>query len=235
MSTSFHNSSGMEEIHLRASCAMSAKLGTTDDYEAEYTHLAEQLDKVTLKLLHSALESSDQHRALDICQRLRTGQGLEVAYTLCEQLGYVKLCRAVENLRDDMFPEEEEEDGEDDGTQSGLVDEHSTTVSLTPEGSVYEGLGRSPVKRSRVDDSDDGDNSTVATVQDVTDKVPRSKIRKGPTNPFAKKNLSSPVKKSSKPNLLLSPGLNKSTPKLSRLSTFSARSRENVKKNKHFI
>jgi len=230
------NSSAAEEIHLRATCAMQAKLATTDDYEAEYAHLAEELDKVTLKLLHSALESSNQYHALDICQRLRTEKGLDVAKPLCEQFGFSKLCRAVENLRDELFPEEDDDD-------DGLIDEHTTRtssskVSLTPDGSVYEGLGRGPIKRSRADDGSVGDNSTVLTMQEMLeDEVHQpSKIRKGPTNPFAKKHLSSPVKKSSRPALLLSPaGTSKSTPKLSRLSTFSARSRENVKKNKHFI
>jgi chromosome transmission fidelity protein 4 len=167
----------------------------------------------------SIVETGKLERALDLAERLHLEKSLDVAMTIADRLNHRNLSDRIYAVKERRFAMEEEpmEDlGPEDYTPHDDFEEtESTTVS--PEW---------PNVRKRTERHEDDWEEP----KEKKSKTANSKSLAKPSNPFAKKKMESPARPS------MSPG--KSTPlkpALSRLSTFSAQSREKTKSAKKIL
>lgn len=182
------------------------------DLEEEYSGLCAQVDKVTLKLFMSTAEAGKLERSLDLVQRLHLEKSFDIAITVAERMRHDELSDKIEDIKDRRFAIDEEEEDEDEmfpDTQPEKsahgTPDRPSTRNISPETA-------SGNKRPR-----DKDEELVSTV--------RRKI-----NPFAKKRIESPGR------VALSP-VKESHARIgiSRLSSFSATSREMSKISKKIL
>lgn len=230
--TNKHSTSApLEELSVRANLALnqkklvvanSASLGfDVSELEDEYNGLCAQVDKVTLKLFMATVEAGKLERALDLVERLHLEKSYEIAITVAERMNYRTLGDKIENFMHRRFAVEEDEDDDDDFAESEelfpdsqddpiteLRTPHNPSRNISPESQII-----SRTKRS------------IEEVQ--PGGVP---ARRTTTNPFAKKRIASPARPSMSPT--------KGSPArvgISRLSSFSAQSREMKKLGKTLL
>ena len=80
-----------------------------------------QQDKVTLKLLSSAVQSAKVKRGYDLVQRLHSEKNYDIAIKMADHIGHRKLIDRIDEARLRKYPpldEEEEEDMFDDDAAS---------------------------------------------------------------------------------------------------------------------
>lgn len=223
----------MEELSVRAKLSLNQKkfvLANTasegydvTEMEDEYNGLCAQVDKVTLKLFMAIVESGKLERALDLVERLHLEKSFDIAVTVAERMNHRNLSDKIEDVKDRRFAVEEEDDDveEDDEMFPDSPREKKIVMERTPREPTSRNISpESHNKRNReeVDDNEEEEETPV---------VRRKKI-----NPFAKKRLESPGRP------LMSPTKGAASPArvgISRLSSFSARSRETSKISKKLL
>lgn len=228
--TSKHsNSAPIEELSVRANLALnqkklvvanSASRGfDVSELEDEYKGLCAQVDKVTLKLFMATVEAGKLERALDLVERLHLEKSFDIAITVAERMNYRTLGDKVEHVKHRRFAVEEEDDDDFGQTEELFPDSqvepitevhtpHRPSRNISPESQII-----SRTKR-RHEELQPG-------------SVPE---RRPIANPFAKKRIESPARPSLSPT--------KQSPArvgISRLSSFSAQSREMKKVGKMLI
>jgi len=228
----------LEELSVRAKLALNqkkymlSKTGTdgydVDELEDEYRGLCAQVDKVTLKLFMANLELGKVERALDLTHKLHLEKSFDIAIHLAERTSHRTLTDRIETLKDRRFAVEEDDNISDDEQFNDEVDvlnpnsqASQPSINVIPDSSQKNPT--TPVKkRLRGYTENDNDN----------DNDEQKKSRKN-LNPFAKKRYESPAR----------PGFsqtsqNKDTPTrigISRLSSFSAKSRSLSKERKNIL
>lgn len=198
------------------------------EMEDEYNGLCAQVDKVTLKLFMATVESGKLERSLDLVERLHLEKSFDIAITVAERMNHRNLSDKIEDVKDRRFAvdEEEEEEVED---EDELFPDTQLEDTIVRRQTVREPTSRniSPDYSSRNKRShQDMDNED----DEVTPVVRRTKI-----NPFAKKRLESPGRPVRSPAKSTSTPPRSSVSKLSRLSSFSAKSRATSKVAKKLL
>eukprot|EP00584_Thalassiosira_punctigera_P002193 CAMPEP_0172533418 /NCGR_PEP_ID=MMETSP1067-20121228/6134_1 /TAXON_ID=265564 ORGANISM="Thalassiosira punctigera, Strain Tpunct2005C2" /NCGR_SAMPLE_ID=MMETSP1067 /ASSEMBLY_ACC=CAM_ASM_000444 /LENGTH=1269 /DNA_ID=CAMNT_0013318063 /DNA_START=140 /DNA_END=3949 /DNA_ORIENTATION=+ len=92
-----------------------------DEIEEEYAQKCNQVDKVTLKLFGSVVQSGKVERGYDLVQRLHSEKSYDIAIQMADRIGHRKLSDRIDELRLRKFPpidEEEEEEAFDDDAAS---------------------------------------------------------------------------------------------------------------------
>ena len=195
------------------------------ELDDEYNGLCAQVDKVTLKLFMATVEAGKLERSLDLVERLHLEKSFEIAITVAERMNHRNLTDKIEDVKDRRFAAEEEdqeEDGVDEMFPDSQGDDHVTETKSTPRKSFSGNISPDSEIISRTKRSHD------EVEQEEEARVPVSRSKK--INPFAKKRLESPGRPSMSPS--------KTSPArvgISRLSSFSARSREMSKITKKLL
>jgi len=218
------NSSVLEEASVRANLALTQKKFLTDvtasdgldthDMKAEYDHFCANVDKVTLKLFHATVSAGKLERALDLCERLHLEKSFEIASRVADMANYRNLADRIDEAKErkypiDMKPFDDVDLHGEVGHKDSDFDEESGSQRISPE--------NDRLRNRSFDDIPDNEK-----VPDENTMFHNNKRRRK-SNPFAKKRLESPGKK----NQFLSPHPSPSKSiALSRLSSFSAQSRE---------
>eukprot|EP00579_Thalassiosira_antarctica_P009756 CAMPEP_0201922180 /NCGR_PEP_ID=MMETSP0903-20130614/10281_1 /ASSEMBLY_ACC=CAM_ASM_000552 /TAXON_ID=420261 /ORGANISM="Thalassiosira antarctica, Strain CCMP982" /LENGTH=1247 /DNA_ID=CAMNT_0048459265 /DNA_START=142 /DNA_END=3888 /DNA_ORIENTATION=+ len=231
-----------------------------DEIEEEYNQKCLNVDKVTLKLFRSVVESGKVERGFDLVQRLHSEQTYDIAIQMADRVGHRKLSDRIEEVKLQKFPplEEEEEPFNDSASfESGMRSERSNSFDeyepvvttrqqrmemmnrgISPEG---EGAHSPQRRRSHDDDAEEserGYNSTDA------ESPPRESLKRK----FEQDHHATPAasnKKRINPfarKLMESPakGIMKvvGSPtklSLSRASTFSTKSRQKQRSGKQIV
>lgn len=219
----------MDEICVRANLALenkkflqdlevSANPTVADELDDEYNQACAKVDKVTLKLYFTHLQNGKLENAYDLAQRLHLEKSFEIAMEAADRSGYSRLSDRIHDVREHRFPildVSEDEDHFDDG--QSIIDISTTEPNVN-------GRRISPISTSRTkrkDTEEDNDDMEESSPESSTNGNRR-------INPFAKKLKESPPK-----TMVESPVPKK--PALSRMSTFSAESRQKSKFAKHFL
>lgn len=219
---------GMDEICVRANLALenkkflqdlelSANPGIGDELDIEYNQACAKVDKVTLKLYLTFMQDGKLENAYDLTQRLHLEKSLEIAMEAADRSGHARLSDRIHALREERFPILEEPEDEDQ------FDNLSPVGLSTAEPEMMRRISPSSItrtKRKHPEEDDDVD------LQEPTSESSNNINRR--LNPFAKKHKESPPK-----TIMESPQPKK--PALSRMSTFSAESRQKSKLTKHFL
>ena len=217
----------LEEASVRATMALTQKRFLTDInfsdgldthlMEVEYDQLCANVDKVTLKLFHSTVTAGKLERALDLCNRLHLEKSFDIATRVADMANHRTLADRINEAKERKFPEEVETfEGRDRQDQFGVhrtdTEEEIRSQRISPES------GRIP-KRTFDNFSDTHYEKSIDG--ESSNHFPRLGRK---ANPFAKKLIESPGRNV---NSLASPGRSPSKSiVLSRLSSFSVRSRE---------
>ena len=194
------------------------------ELEEEYNGLCAQVDKVTLKLFMATVETGKLERSLDLVDRFHLEKSFEIAITIAERMNHRSLSDKIEEVRQRCFAvydDDEEKDDEECDSDVLFPDsqqcDHVTETRPTP-------------------------NSSSQNISPESQLIPRNKrpidqvhqleipVRRAKVNPFAKARIASPARPSLSPR--------KESPArigISRLSSFSARSRETSKISKKLI
>jgi hypothetical protein len=191
------------------------------EVEDEYEELCKKVDKVTLKLFFSLVDNGEpgiQENAFDLVRRLHFEKSYDLAVKAADMRGLTKLSDRILDSKEERF-----DDVDDDEDPVG---EPSSNESIN-----YTPTDHPPVQRRKVSPisstkrKERDENEEVDSENDMPEPklVPRRRA-----NPFAKKLKESPPK-----SIMDSPLLKK--PTLSRMSTFSAESRQKSKLTKHFL
>lgn len=227
----------MDEICVRANLALenkkfvqdlelSANPGIEDELEDEYTQACVQVDKVTLKLLFNLMKEEKLENAYDLAQRLHLEKSLEVASKGADRVGQTRLSDRIHDLREMRFPvtnEPEDRPEFDDDDEQQHDETPQERVSLNSRRvSPNTDTARFSKRREREEDLAESDVDTL----DEPEPEPVTARRR--LNPFAKKHKESPPKE-----MMESP--RPKHPTLSRMSTFTAESRQKSKLAKHFL
>ena len=226
----------MDEICVRANLALenkkfvqdlelSANPGIEDELEDEYTQACAQVDKVTLRLLFNLMKEEKLENAYDLAQRLHLEASLELASKGADRVGQTRLSDRIHDLREMRFPvgnePEERQEFDDDEQQYDETPQERASVN-SKRVSPNTDTARFSKRREREEDLAESDNDTLDEPEPEPVKVRRR------LNPFAKKHKESPPKE-----MMESP--RPKQPTLSRLSTFTAESRQKSKLAKHFL
>jgi hypothetical protein len=191
------------------------------ELEEEYDRLSAQVDKMTLKLFILFVEAGKLERAFDLVERLHLEKSFDIAITIAERLRQGILCDKIEERKYLRFGgvNDDDHDHDDDvaiDTRVKKGQEKQRDESLMP-----------PLRSIRTpEESTELGKRPRPTPEDNTHSIKPTAIQR---NPFAKSRMESP------PRFLRMAG-EASSPnrfgKLSRLSTFSSKSRElrNVRK-----
>lgn len=196
------------------------------EVENEYTRLCVQVDKVSLKLYFTLIENGLSERALDVVKRLHNEKSMDVAITAADQKGLSKLSDNIIDLKEERFNQDFDEDNDqysDDEEDS--VDSRFENTPVEQNTANTRRVSPESTKR-KVRSGDFGNEDSDLDEDDVSQEKPTIRSRR--LNPFAKKLKESPPKA-----IMDSPQLKK--PTLSRMSTFSAQSRQKSKLTKHFL
>ena len=217
----------MDEVYVRASLALENKKfvnefelstdATADagELEQEYDAMCIEIDKVTLKLFFTLVQGGKLECAYDLSQRLHNEKSFNVAITAADRCGQQKLSDRIHDLMEERFREDlvEEEDVSDD--ESLAMDNAPTEETVVH----LRRVSPNAVTKRKEREEDVEASSEVPE--------PANKVRRR-LNPFAKTHKESPPKA-----MMESPQAKK--PTLSRMSTFSAESRQKSKLAKHFL
>ncbi len=191
-----------------------------EDVEREYSDMCVKADKVTLKLLFSLLGSEEggfMERALDVTKRLHHEKSFDLAMKAADLRGLTKLSDQILDAKENRFNDDFDESDEES------VDDKSLDESMGNGSEMPTATRRvSPVSSSKRKEREED-------LEQSGDEVPSPKpVSRRRLNPFARKHKESPPK-----TLLNSPVAKK--PTLSRMSTFSAQSRQKSKISKHLL
>lgn len=194
---------------------------------------------MTLKLFMNMADAGKVESALDLVDRLHLEKSFDIAITVADRLNHRNLSDRIEEKKDIRFAVDDpmEDDAQDkydapfgnyaeEDDLAGQEEDAHTGRRISPDGTS----SRKP-KRSMDDASDDDEESqewSRPAKKFRGEKAKKSLVKQ--TNPFAKKRLESPMKKSS-----VSPGKSPSKLALSRSSTFSTQSREKSKVSKRIL
>lgn len=128
-------SRALEEVYIRAKAALrqkkimnefkSSEGADPNQLEDEYDKLSAQLDKVTIKLFLAACETGKVERALDLCSRLHLDQSFGIVLQVADRFNFGKLIEQIGLVRDQMFPLDQGNGGED---EKHVYDEDDGTV-----------------------------------------------------------------------------------------------------------
>ena len=253
----------MDEICVRANLALenkkfvqdlevSANPGIEDELEDEYTQACVQVDKVTLKLLFNLMKEEKLENAYDLAQRLHLEKSLEVASKGADRVGQTRLSDRIHDLREMRFPvanepeDRPEFDDDDDDDEQQYDETPQERVSLNYKRvSPDIDTARFSKRRERevhlaesdVDTLDEPEPEPVTVrrrlnpfvnVDTLDEPEPEPVTVRRRVNPFAKNHKESPPKE-----MMESP--RPKQPTLSRMSTFTAESRQKSKLAKHFL
>ncbi len=191
------------------------------EVEDEYEELCKKVDKVTLKLFFSLVDNGEpgiQENAFDLVRRLHFEKSYDLAVKAADMRGLTKLSDRILDAKEERF------DDVDDDEDPVCEPSSNESINYTP-------TDHPPVQRRRVSPisstkrKERDEDEEVDSENDMSEPklVPRRRA-----NPFAKKLKESPPK-----SIMDSPLLKK--PTLSRMSTFSAESRQKSKLTKHFL
>ena len=235
-----------------------------EDAEEDYDASAQVVDKVTLKLFTEVAKAGKVERALDVARRLHLERSLDLAVRMADRVGQQRLADRIEDVRAGRFPAPAEDDEEDDGGSFGgdygdaaddeeritsraqLMERNNSRVS--PEG----GRLSTPTKdRGQSDNESAGEEYAGHHDTEEESPPPAASARpakkrglahddssaplvtagkkKRRANPFAKRTLMSPAKN------LARPPKSPARVSLSRQSTFSAKSRQKMRKGKQIV
>lgn len=219
-------------------------------------------DKVTLKLFSSVVKSGMVERGYDLVQRLHSEKSYDIAIKMADRIGHRKLSDRIDELKLRKFPpldEEEEEEAFDDaasyesdmhrGRRSEGFDDREPVVTTRQQQMERMMRGISPdnhtprQRRSRDHDADDlqeGDGYPTTDDESPPREMLKRKFEEGDRaetpstnrkriNPFAKKKLESPAKG------IMKVPRSPAKLSLSRLSTFSAKSRQKQRSGKQIV
>ena len=250
----------MDEVCVRANLALenkkfvqdlelSANPGIEDELEDEYTQACVQVDKVTIKLLFNLMKEEKLENAYDLAQRLHLVESLIVASKGADRVGQTRLSDRIHELREMRFPVGNEDD--DDEQQYDQTPQERSSLSsknVSPDTDT----ARFSKRREREEDHAESDVDTLDEPErepvkvrrrlnrdreedlaesdvDTLDEPEREPVKvRRRLNPFAKKHKESPPKE-----MMESP--RPKQPTLSRMSTFTAESRQKSKLAKHFL
>ena len=182
---------------------------------------------MTLKLFFNAVKSGKVEIALDLIERLHSEKSYDIAINAAEQCNRIQLSDEIAALKDIKFSIVDEEFDEM-STQDDYQSENefqSMTQSVSRNVSPDEKERNLETnKRSREPELEEDSNRKI---------FPTKKMLKV-KNPFAKRKMESPLRPSPKKK---SSGNSegKSQTSLSRLSTFGAQARQEVKKGKTIL
>lgn len=183
------------------------------DLEEEYAGLCAQVDKVTLKLFMTTVEAGKLERSLDLVERLHLEKSFDIAITVAERMSHNELSDKIEDVKDRRFAVDEEEE------------EDEMFPDSQPENTTHGTPDRASTRNISPDTSSGNKRPHEAIDHEEVEQTVRRKF-----NPFAKKRMESPAR------VALSPVKeNPARVGISRLSSFTATSREMSKANKHLI
>ena len=190
----------------------------SDQLETEYASMCAQVDKVTLKLFISMAEAGKVERALDLSRRLHLEKSFDIAMTVADQTNLRKLSDRVFTIKEERFYNDLSDD--EDGVVRESEADYESDYEQSSQGfrKVTPDISKKAVDRHRVHDGLDANSPS---------KMQKMMRRQ---NPFAKKRKESP----SKTNPLVESSPSKK-PMLSRMSTFSAQSRQQSKFSKQIM
>jgi chromosome transmission fidelity protein 4 len=181
--------------------------------------MSAQVDKVTLKLFISMAEAGKVERALDLSRRLHLEQSFDIAMTVADQTNLRKLSDKIFTIKEERFNNELSDDEEEEVARDFDADyESDYEPSSQGQRKVTPDISKKAVDRRA--SNEDLDASSPSKMQ----KIMRRQ------NPFAKKRKESPTKTT--PVVESSPS---KKPMLSRMSTFSAQSRQQSKFSKQIM
>jgi len=219
----------LDEICVRANLALenkrfvqeievSANPGMEEDLEDEYSRACAKVDKATLTFFFKLMEDEKLENAYDLAQRLHLEKSLEIASTAADRVGQARLSDRIHDLRDMRFPliEDPEEELQ-------MYDNEPEYNNDTPKESTALYREVTATKFKRKEHEETLEDSDAESLDEPKPEPVRRRL-----NPFAKKHKESPPKK-----MMESPRPKKLT--LSRMSTFTAESRQKSKLAKHFL
>lgn len=200
--------------------ANSASLGfDVSELEDEYNGLCAQVDKVTLKLFMATVEAGKLERSLDLVERLHLEKSFEIAITVAERMNYRILSDKIESYMHRRFATDDTDDDGVADTDDLFPDSQDDPIAET----------RTPHGPSR---NISPESQIISRTKRNIDEVHQDDVptRRTISNPFAKKRIESPARPSLSPT--------KESPArvgISRLSSFSAQSREMKKVGKKLL
>ena len=225
-----HCSIALDEVSVRANLALENKQAMmllnlssnqgdhAAEVEDEYEELCKKVDKVTLKLFFSLVDNGEagiQEKAFDLVRRLHFEKSYDLAIKAADMRGLTKLSDRVDDAKEERFYDDENSVGEPSTNES---------INYTPtDHPPVQGRKVSPISSTKRKERDEKEE-----VDSENDMPERQLVPRRRANPFAKKLKESPPK-----SIMDSPLLKK--PTLSRMSTFSAESRQKSKLTKHFL
>lgn len=195
------------------------------ELEEEFNGLCAQVDKVTLKLFMATVETGKVERSLDLVERLHLEKSFEIAITISERMNQRSLSDKIEEIRDRCFAVYDEDDEAED-------DEAFETDALFPDSQHCDHATETKPTPKRSSRNISPESQIIPRNKRLIDEVHQEEVtvRRAKVNPFAKARIASPARPSLSPR--------KESPArigISRLSSFSARSRETTKINKKLI
>ena len=211
-----------------------------DETEELYEQRCVSVDKETLKLFNATVAAGKVERAYDLVARLRSEKAVDLALKVADRVGQHKLSDKIEELLARKYPPLDEDDGgfDDaascDSRHSDGSDDDAPAVAtrrqrterpsqrISPEG------GRTPRAHGGEECSTDEESPPREALKRKFEAAPAAAKKR--TNPFAKKRLESPAKKSAAKGLGSPARLS-----LSRSSTFSASARKKQRRGKQIL
>ena len=200
-----------------------------------------------MKLFNAVVQAGKVERAYDLVQRLHSERALDVAITWADRQGQRKLSDRIEEFKLRKYPPIDEEEPFDDSASfdSGVRSERSNAsfdeveepiIATRRERMEMQRISpeiQTPLQRNAEESqerySTDEESPPHQSLKRKLADSPTPQQSKKRINPFAKKKLESPAKglgKYSSPTKSL---------KLSRQSTFSAKSREKQRRGKQIV
>jgi chromosome transmission fidelity protein 4 len=188
-----------------------------------------------LKLFMAIATAGKLEMALDLVDRLHLEKSFDIAMTVADRLNHRNLSDRIEEKKELRFMvDDKSDDGLETDYQAAFSeppagdysDEEEDTASsrrITPDA----GQSRKSKRADAFDDDEIEKWSRPEKKSRGATEAKRSLVK--PINPFAKKRMESPARQS------VSPAKSPSKPSLSRLSTFSAQSREKSKISKRLL
>jgi len=243
----------MEEMSIRAAISLKQELLLQDiegnensesesDLFEQYTKHCINVDKLTLKFFFEAAKRGKVELALDLVHRLHNEKSFDIAIRASDQCNRMKLSDEIAIVKEERFPildMDRSYDGDNPHTRdddadtvysSGVESQSIVTKesrSISPDGKPLDFLNHA--KRPR-EESEKGLESQRHKVAMLSKSKPTPKSK----NPFAINRVESPVKLSP-PKTKPKPGGKKAQTSLSRLSSFSAKARTEVKNRKTIL
>lgn len=201
-----------------------------------------------MKLFNAVVQAGKVERAYDLVQRLHSEKALDVAITWADRQGQRKLSDRIEEFKLRKYPPIDEEEPFDDSASfdSGVRSERSNAsfdeveepiIATRRERMEMQRISPDAIHTPRQRNAEESQERYSTDEESPPHQSLKRKLADSPTpqqskkriNPFAKKKLESPAKglgKYSSPTKSL---------KLSRQSTFSAKSREKQRRGKQIV